>query len=155
MKLIPFFTVGLVLIMCVSCTILPKPPKQKFRIPPTEKGVKTGADGSAVLELSQSVDVVFGEVEGFLKETMSISMINRRTLKIDANNQSKYYAFDFMPLTTGKTGVIIWASEGPSAPLDPYMARQMGDRIVDFLNTPKKSEVTLPLKVGDLEPRLE
>jgi hypothetical protein len=155
MKLIPIFTASLALLIGVSCTILPAPAKQKYRISPTEKGVRTAGDGSAVIELSQPLEVVFEEVEGFLKETTTISMINRRTLKIDANSQSKFFAFDFMPLTTGKTGVIIWASEGPTAPLDPYMARQMGDKIVDFLNKPKKSDGALSLKVGEVDPRTE
>jgi hypothetical protein len=155
MKFTPIFTAFLALIVCVSCTILPAPEKQKYRIPPTEKGVRTTGDGSAVIEIAQPLDVVFTEVEGYLKERMSISMINRRTLKIDANSQSKFYAFDFMPLTTGKTGVVIWASEGPTAPLDPYMARQIGDQIVEFLNKPKQPETASSLKVGEVDPRAE
>ena len=155
MKLTPILLACLATLVCVSCTILPSPPKEKLRIPPTAKGVRTAPDGSAVLELRQPIGVAFEEVEGYLKDKMTISMINRRTFKIDANSQSRYYAFDFMPLTTGKTGVTIWASEGSNNPLDPYMARDMGDKIISFLNKPPKPETPLPLKVGDLEPRSE
>ena len=67
-----------------------------------------------------------------------------------------FYAFDLIPLTTGKTGITIYASESSenNAPLDAYLARNMGDKLLSILNPPKPKE-PLPFKVKTLDPRSE